>query len=280
MTSTSCAKLATMPRSCVISMTARSRSSESRSRRSITLACVVTSSAVVGSSAISRSGFDASAIAIITRCRIPPENSCGYWRSRVAGEWTPTSASSEIARSRASVPETWLCWRIASTSWNSIDFTGFSEPSASWKIIEILPPRTCRSTSSVAPASSRSPRRIEPPLMRPGGSSSPSTASASVDFPEPDSPTTATRWPRRISSAARSTARTTAPWIGYSTLTSSIERTVACCRPAAKGASASSSSRSVIRRPPRRRAGRRPPPGRRSLSPSARRAGSRGRCRR
>ena len=40
-------------------------------------ACVVTSSAVVGSSAISRSGSLISAIAIITRWRIPPENWCG-----------------------------------------------------------------------------------------------------------------------------------------------------------------------------------------------------------
>ena len=40
-------------------------------------ACVVTSSAVVGSSAISRSGSLTSAIAIITRWRMPPENWCG-----------------------------------------------------------------------------------------------------------------------------------------------------------------------------------------------------------
>ena len=40
-------------------------------------ACTVTSSAVVGSSAISSLGSLASAIAIITRWRMPPENSCG-----------------------------------------------------------------------------------------------------------------------------------------------------------------------------------------------------------
>ena len=37
-------------------------------------ACTVTSSAVVGSSAISRSGSFASAMAIITRWRWPPES--------------------------------------------------------------------------------------------------------------------------------------------------------------------------------------------------------------
>jgi len=48
----------------------------SRSRSKI-CACTVTSSAVVGSSAIRMSGRQASAIAIITRCRIPPESWCG-----------------------------------------------------------------------------------------------------------------------------------------------------------------------------------------------------------
>ena len=40
-------------------------------------ACTVTSSAVVGSSAMSTDGSRASAIAIITRWRMPPENWCG-----------------------------------------------------------------------------------------------------------------------------------------------------------------------------------------------------------
>ena len=58
--------------------TAALNSCFSRSSRSRIWACTVTSSAVVGSSAISRSGFSESAIAIIARCRMPPENSCGY----------------------------------------------------------------------------------------------------------------------------------------------------------------------------------------------------------
>jgi len=40
-------------------------------------AWIVTSSAVVGSSAMRTSGLFASAIAIIARCRMPPENWCG-----------------------------------------------------------------------------------------------------------------------------------------------------------------------------------------------------------
>ena len=68
---------ATTPRSWVIRMTARSRSRLSSSISRRICAWTVTSSAVVGSSAISTSGSSASAIAIITRWRIPPENSCG-----------------------------------------------------------------------------------------------------------------------------------------------------------------------------------------------------------
>ena len=40
-------------------------------------AWTVTSSAVVGSSAISTAGSSAIAIAIMMRCRMPPENWCG-----------------------------------------------------------------------------------------------------------------------------------------------------------------------------------------------------------
>ena len=40
-------------------------------------ACTVTSSAVVGSSAMRMSGSSAIAIAIMTRWLMPPENSCG-----------------------------------------------------------------------------------------------------------------------------------------------------------------------------------------------------------
>ncbi len=48
-------------------------------RTSRTWAWMVTSSAVVGSSAMSTFGSLAIAMAIIARWRIPPESSCGYW---------------------------------------------------------------------------------------------------------------------------------------------------------------------------------------------------------
>ena len=52
-------------------------SSLSRRIRARIWASVVTSSAVVGSSAISRAGWHDSAMAIMARCRMPPDSSCG-----------------------------------------------------------------------------------------------------------------------------------------------------------------------------------------------------------
>ena len=71
------ASSATTPMSWVMS---RIEEPYSRCRRFISsriCAWIVTSSAVVGSSAISSDGLHESAIAIITRWRIPPENWCG-----------------------------------------------------------------------------------------------------------------------------------------------------------------------------------------------------------
>ena len=61
-------------------------------------ACTVTSSAVVGSSQINRSGSLAIAIAITTRWRSPPDNSCGKARARRSGWAMPTSSSNSTAR--------------------------------------------------------------------------------------------------------------------------------------------------------------------------------------
>ena len=55
-------------------------------------AWVVTSSAVVGSSQMSRRGELVSAPAIMTRCSMPPESSCGYWRRWSSGRGRRTAA--------------------------------------------------------------------------------------------------------------------------------------------------------------------------------------------
>ena len=121
----------------------------SRCRRSISAricACTVTSSAVVGSSAISSFGSFASAIAIIARWRMPPENSCGYSSTRRAGSGMPTSPSSSIARARACALETSRCARTASISCAPTLYSGCSADSGSWKIIAMSLPRIARSS--------------------------------------------------------------------------------------------------------------------------------------
>ena len=85
-TATSSQTSATTPRSCVIRMMAAPLAAFSSRIRSRICACRVTSSAVVGSSAISSVGSQASAIAIITRWRMPPESLCGYSSMRFSGE--------------------------------------------------------------------------------------------------------------------------------------------------------------------------------------------------
>ena len=64
-------------RSWVMNSSDTSNSLRSESMIAITSAWIVTSSAVVGSSARIRRGLVSSAVAIITRCSMPPESSCG-----------------------------------------------------------------------------------------------------------------------------------------------------------------------------------------------------------
>ena len=75
----------------------------SRIRRKIWL-WMVTSSAVVGSSASRMSGLLAMAMAIMIRWRMPPENWCGYWSKRRSGSGMPTRRRSSMARRFASAP--------------------------------------------------------------------------------------------------------------------------------------------------------------------------------
>ena len=68
---------ASVERSCVMKMIARPNSRCRSSSSLSTCAWTITSSAVVGSSAISSLGSQASASPISTRWRWPPESSCG-----------------------------------------------------------------------------------------------------------------------------------------------------------------------------------------------------------
>src|SRR5580658_3752044 len=100
---------ATTPRSWVTRITLIA-SSARRRRSSLRIwSWMVTSNAVVGSSASSNFGPGASAMAIMARWRMPPENSCGYASSRRAASGIPTRSSSSIARILAEWPCSWRC---------------------------------------------------------------------------------------------------------------------------------------------------------------------------
>ena len=100
-TSARSANSATTPRSWVMIRTPAPVTSRAVFSTSRIWACTVTSSAVVGSSQISRSGSLAIAMAMTTRCRSPPDSSWGKARARRSGWAMPTSSSSSIARARA-----------------------------------------------------------------------------------------------------------------------------------------------------------------------------------
>ena len=118
-------------------------------------AWVVTSSAVVASSAISSLGSPASAIAIITRWRIPPDSWCGYCRKRSRAAGSRTSSISSTARSTALADsDTSQCSWIASVICGPIRIVGFSDRLGSWKTIAISLPRYAPQTRSGSPTSS------------------------------------------------------------------------------------------------------------------------------
>ena len=172
MTTTRSAMPATTPRSWLTQTTAVPRRSCRSCTRSRICACVVTSSAVVGSSAMSTAGSRLSPIAIMTRWRMPPENSCGWSSSRglrVADADQRQQLGRPLARlarahaGRSSSP---------SVSCRPIVSTGLSDVIGSWKTMPTSRPRSWRSRSGPAPSTS-SPRSRTLPSTRAAGGSRP-----------------------------------------------------------------------------------------------------------
>ena len=154
---------ATMPRSWVISISAVPRSLVARRRRSSTCAWIVTSRAVVGSSAMISSGSPASAMAIIARWRMPPESWCGYCLTRCGACAISTSSRYSIAFLFASRQPARPCATSTSAICSPMVVTGLSAESGSWKIMEMPPPRTLRMYDSGLPSNS-SPRKMTEPV--------------------------------------------------------------------------------------------------------------------
>ncbi len=118
---------------------------------------IVTSSAVVGSSAMSSFGSHAIAMAIITRCCCPPDICEGKALILYAASGMPTSSRSAIARFFACAGDMFMCSCSTSPSWNPTVNTGLSEVIGSWKIIDTSAPRSLRSSVASSPSRSRPP---------------------------------------------------------------------------------------------------------------------------
>ena len=208
MTNTRSAWPATTPMSWVISSRAMPSVWRSRPNSSRICAWVVTSSAVVGSSAISSRGSQISAAAITARCRMPPDSSCGNRVSCSRGRGSPTRSSISAAASRAADLLAPRCSRSVSPTWSPIRWVGFSEVIGSWKTMPTSAPRTLRSSRSASPVSSRPASAMLPRVIAFSGSS-PASARPRVDLPQPDSPTMPTVSPAATASETSCTACTT-----------------------------------------------------------------------
>src|SRR5437867_10151316 len=166
------------------------------------LRLIITSRAVTGSSAITSFGLQARAMAIITRCRMPPENSWGKSRTRARG--MPTSSRSSSARRIATGSSTFSWRTIGSAICRPIRRTGFKEFIAAWKVIEMSFHRTLRTAVSVARVRSRPLKRIRPRTIFPLYGKRRIRARAVVVLPQPLSPARPSASPSSRSNETRS----------------------------------------------------------------------------
>ncbi len=224
-TCTRSAMPATTPRSWVIMITAAPVSCCAVRSTSSTWAWMVTSRAVVGSSAMITSGSLAIAMAIITRWRMPPENSWGNDLRRIFGLGMPTRSSSSTARARAAEPDMLLWTSNASVIWSPTVKIGVSDDSGSWNTIASSLPRSFDRSSSPLPMSSSPCSLIDPVSVAVSGSR-PMIASDVTDLPEPDSPTMPSTSPAARSKLTPRTARTAPASEGKLTVRSWTLRTV------------------------------------------------------
>ena len=177
----------------LMSRIAAPSASRVRASRRSTWRCTVTSSAVVGSSAMTSFGCPIRPMPIIARCRMPPENSCGYCRARRAAAGTRTAVSRSIARANAARRDRPWCCSDTSASCRPTRRAGLNDVIGSWNTMasDVPSSRSEAAASGVPANSSRS------AVTTPGASIRRDTASAVRLLPEPDSPTTPIASPGR-----------------------------------------------------------------------------------
>ena len=199
----------------------------------MTSACVVTSSAVVGSSARSNCGSVSSAAGD----HDPLEHAAGQL-VRVLPQPPLAVIDADLGKHVDGAPvgvsgRHRRFARIASVMKSPMRRTGFTCARGSWKIIATLV-RNARRSAPASSLMSRPRYRISPRPARPGGSSR-SIARAVIDLPEPDSPTSPTASPARtVSDTSRSTACWT-PSTGSRTVRPQTSSSGAPAAPSADG---------------------------------------------
>ena len=129
------------PRSCVTRITAMPSWCRRSSMSSRISRWIVTSSEVVGSSAMSSRGSQASAAAIIARCRMPPDSSCGYCPATRCGSGIRTNSSTSTARAAAACASAPRCTTADSAICRPTVIVGLSELDGSWKTMPMSLPR-------------------------------------------------------------------------------------------------------------------------------------------
>ena len=190
-----------------------------RSRiRSRICAWIVTSSAVVGSSAISSFGLQASAMAIITRCRMPPDSWCGYSRTRRAGAGMPTrvSISTAFCLGVARVHALMQPHRLA-----DLLADGQHRVQAGHRLLEDHRDRVAADVAHLRLGQRQQIAALEADAARRSCPAAPAISRRIdievTDLPQPDSPTIATVSPASTWNDTPSTARTTpsgvAKWV-------------------------------------------------------------------
>ena len=202
-------------------------------------ACTITSSAVVGSSASSTRGSQASAIAIAARWRMPPENSCGKRRARSARMPTSSSSSPQRACARAPARDAVQLHRLDDLVADALHRVE--------RVHRALEDHRDVASSGAGAACPRRRARMSSPSSstRPAtlalGGSRPISARLSVVLPQPDSPTRPMRSPRAsVEADALHGVQLAAA--------AEVEPDVQVLRPSSTGARAHASSRAADER--------------------------------
>ncbi len=223
-TATRSAISATTPKSCVMNSTPVPCEACISLTSFRICAWVVTSSAVVGSSAISSAGFRISAIAIMIRWRCPPESWCGYESYIRGGSGRCTCSIISMIFALRCAADRSVCSASTSSIWSPQRITGFSAVIGSWKIMPIRVQRSSRSRASDARVTSSPCSEIAPLTTGRFFGSRPIAENAITDLPEPDSPTRQTISPGFTVKLTFDTACGRSPPLGSAMETSRTSR--------------------------------------------------------